>query len=238
VAALAGSCTKHHHRAAGVLLGGGDLPGGLGTQTGLDCLPLKAGHVDAVEPDDASLGCPFAARIPAARSQTSAVTAGGAHAVRSSLGASDDLALSFNQNIASAHAHARSAAHVAELAHAGHLRRRRGVAAGAVERLKGRGDRAGEQTATTQVGTRAAQERESPGRAAEKLDRLHRHDAQTEVMPAELECACVGAHDLDLQLRGALLQSAKQGRVEVKGCQDVPVPGEIERHSARPGADV
>ena len=56
---------------------------------------------------------------------------------------------------------------------------------------------------------RAAHERESPGLAAEQLDRLHRHDAQGEVASLERERASVGYDGLDGQSRSALAQRAQ-----------------------------
>src|SRR5262249_19402678 len=48
-APAAGAGTKHHHRAAGVLLGGGHLAGGLGAQTRPDPLPPQPGRREAIE---------------------------------------------------------------------------------------------------------------------------------------------------------------------------------------------
>src|SRR5271167_2021747 len=141
-AAVVRSCTKHHHRAARVLLGAGHLAAWLGAQTNLHRLALEALNADAVELDHAALW----------------IVAG------------SDQALAFDQNCSSAHAHSRGAAYITKPSHAGRLGRRRGVPAGAIEWLEGRDDRGGEQTAGAQVRTRAAQERQSPSGAAEKLD--------------------------------------------------------------------
>ena len=112
------------------------------------------------------------------------------------------------------------------------------MAAGAVERLESRDDRAGEQTATAQMRARAAQEGESPAEPPRSwivcIGTMHRSKS----CRLELECPRIGANDLDPQRRGALSQSAKQGRVEVKRGHAVAGAGEIERHPARPGADV
>ncbi len=89
-----------------------------------------------------------------------------------------------------------------------------------------------------QVGARTAQELQAPGRAAEQLDRLHRHDAQREVAPLERERARVGAHASRRLPRGALAQRREQLGVEVERGHAVPAAGEVERHAPGARADV
>lgn len=136
------SRTKHHHRATRVLLGGGHLTSGLGVQAHFDALALQVLYTDAVEFHDGALAARFTP-IPLARSKTPGVAAA---AARPLLSARNYLPLTFKQDRPSAHAHTGRAAHITERAHAGGLRRRHRVAASAIERLKRRDYRAGEQT--------------------------------------------------------------------------------------------
>jgi hypothetical protein len=90
------------------------------------------------------------------------------------------------------------------------------VPRGAVERLDVGDDRAGEQASGSQVLTRSVQESESSGEAAEQLDGLHGHQADSEVFSLQYERTRICADRLDGELPGALAQGAQQLTVTVQ----------------------
>src|SRR5271165_307903 len=140
------SGTEHHHRAAHVLLGGGHLASGERLKVGRHSLPLELPSAYAVELDDLAPRARRALRAPAV----------GDHPV-----------LTLDENGALEHAHAGRTAHVEDSLDTDALRRGLAGSVGAVERLGGGDDRAGEQPAGSQVRAGSAQEGCSAAGAAE-----------------------------------------------------------------------
>ena len=81
-------------------------------------------------------------------------------------------------------------------------------------------------------------ERHASARAFEQLDRLHRHQAQGEVAPADREVASVGGDRLDAQSRRAPAQLLEQDGVEIERRHRVAGSRELERHPTGTRADI
>src|SRR5665213_3110028 len=199
------SGTQHHHRAGDVRIGRCDLPSGLGAKSRLQPLRLHLGCAEAGELDDITL----------ARRLTDAILRTWLSGTGPSGGGSDPP-LTLDYDARREHAYARGLADIERLADACRLGRWAEPAVGHIERLQLGDDRAGEQPAGSEVGARTAQERDSLGRVAEQLDRLHRDQAQPEVAAGELERTRVRAYRLDVEAHGSFAQSLEQGGVELE----------------------
>src|SRR5437660_1607991 len=184
------SGTEHHHRAADVFVGAGDLGLSGGPQARVAGLTAQLASSQPIEADAILAHLPFA-RDP------------------------DDLPAALEHEGRAACAHGSRVARVddaIDLAHVGH---RAGEAIDDLEWLELLRDRDGDAAARLEMHRGPLKERDPSGTTSEQLNRLHRHDTQRIAASIEVEMTRVSADAVDLQRSRSGLERREQLGVDV-----------------------